>query len=59
MGCGWNLKNQGGRKSEALGGGWVRGWKGECWSRIWSEFFSQRPKRCFESGGVMKKDLTN
>jgi hypothetical protein len=25
MGCGWNLKNKGGRKSEALGGGWVRG----------------------------------
>jgi len=22
-------------------------------------FFSQRPKCCFESGGVMKKDLKN
>ncbi len=49
MACGWNLKNRGERKSEALGGWWVleQNLEWVC--------FSQGPKCCFEGGGVMKK----
>jgi len=49
MACGWNLKNRGERKSEALGGWWVleQNLEWVC--------FSQGPKCCFEGGGVMEK----